>query len=57
MKAQCRMANDPERQEASNDAKREDRATCGYIAALAWPGGRCNRPLGPGKHEQTYDGN
>ena len=33
------MADDPERLEVPKEAENEDRETCGYIAALAWPGG------------------
>ena len=47
------MAYDPELQEASNDAENEDREKSRYIAALAWPGDRCNQSsieIVPGKH-------
>ena len=41
-KAKYRMPDDPERLEVPMEAKNEDRGTCGYIAALAWPGSLCD---------------
>ena len=55
-KAWFRTSDDPERQEATKNAKEEDREKSGYIAACAWPGGRRNRPNSekvPGEHEHT----
>ena len=54
--AQFRIVDVLERQEAPNDAVKENRGTSSYIAAFAWPRGRCKRPnskIVPGKLQQT----